>query len=201
MHEASNMAQNQTGERRIRSSIRHGLRLLYTRYYAFTRRVAVGSGTVIHRGARLERTGGGSIRIGRRCEIHAGSLISTYGGSVTLHDHVSVNSFTVLYGHGGLEIGEGTRIAAHCVLIPANHGTSAEQPIRLQPMSQKGITIGRDVWIGAGARILDGCEIADGCVLAAGAVLLPDPPTESMAIYGGVPAKKIGVREPANGDE
>ena len=54
------------------------------------------------------------------------------------------------------------------------------------------INIGNDVWIGAGARILDGVEIGNGCVIAAGAVVTKS--TDPYSINVGVPSRKIGVR-------
>lgn len=53
-------------------------------------------------------------------------------------------------------------------------------------------TIGNDVWIGAKACINSGVTIGDGSIIAAGAVVTTDVPPYS--IFGGVPAKKIGVR-------
>ncbi|WP_272492201.1 CatB-related O-acetyltransferase [Paracrocinitomix mangrovi] len=49
------------------------------------------------------------------------------------------------------------------------------------------INIGNDVWIGAGAIVLDGVTIGDGAVIAAGAVVIND--VEPYSIVAGVPAK------------
>lgn len=54
------------------------------------------------------------------------------------------------------------------------------------------LEIGADVWIGARVSVCDGIKIGDGAVVAAGAVVVSD--IEPYAIYGGVPAKKIGSR-------
>lgn len=54
------------------------------------------------------------------------------------------------------------------------------------------VKIGNDVWIGAGANILNGVEIGDGCVIAAGAVVTKDIPPYSVVI--GVPGKVIKKR-------
>jgi acetyltransferase-like isoleucine patch superfamily enzyme len=66
-------------------------------------------------------------------------------------------------------------------------------PIHQQPEVKKGIKIGNDVWIGAGCRILDGVEIGDGAVIAAGAVVNKN--VSSQTIFGGVPARMLGMRK------
>ena len=54
------------------------------------------------------------------------------------------------------------------------------------------VSIGNDVWIGTNVLILSGIRIGDGAVVAAGAVVVKD--IEPYAIYGGIPARKIGQR-------
>ena len=54
------------------------------------------------------------------------------------------------------------------------------------------VEIGNDVWIGAGATIINGCKIGDGAIVAAGAVVAKDVPP--YTIVGGVPAKPIRTR-------
>jgi len=59
--------------------------------------------------------------------------------------------------------------------------------------SVKGISMGNDIWIGVGARIIDGVNIGDGSVIGAGAVVIRD--VEEKTIVAGVPAKVIKSRE------
>lgn len=54
------------------------------------------------------------------------------------------------------------------------------------------VVIGNDVWIGAGAVILNGVTIGDGSIVAAGSVVTKSIPPYS--IVGGVPAKVIRMR-------
>lgn len=177
-------------------SARHRARRLYTLAHAAAAGARIGSGVVIMPGARVSREHGGAIEIGARSEIHHGAMLLSYGGFIRLGTRCSVNPYSVLYGHGGLVVGNDVRIAAHCVIIPANHGIVRNGvPIACQPMSRRGIRIGNDVWLGAGVRVLDGSIIGDGCVVAAGAVVRGE--LEPCGIYGGVPARLLGRRKPA----
>lgn len=54
------------------------------------------------------------------------------------------------------------------------------------------ITIGHDVWVGAGATILSGVSVGNGAVIAAGSVVTKNVP--AYTIVGGNPAKPIKQR-------
>ncbi len=66
------------------------------------------------------------------------------------------------------------------------------RPIREQGITAQGIVIEDDVWIGAGAIVLDGVTIGRGSVIGAGAVVADDIPPYSIAV--GSPAKPIRDR-------
>lgn len=136
----------------------------------------------------------GAVRLGERCLVMSGAIIASYGGEVSIGDDVSINPGAILYGHGGLTIGDKTRIAAQTIIIPANHVfADPARPIMEQGLNCQGICIGRDVWIGAGARILDGVRIGDGAVVGAGAVVTSD--IDDGAVVAGVPARPLRWRE------
>ena len=137
---------------------------------------------------RLHSKKFGSITIGERCRILPGAFIASYSGEISIGDDVSINPYCVIYGHGGLTIGNKTRIATHTIIIPANHEfKDPERPVMEQGLNPKGISIGEDVWIGAGCRILDGVTIGNGAVIGAGSVVTKDVPDYGIAV--GVPAK------------
>ena len=82
-----------------------------------------------------------------------------------------------------------------CKVIGGNHNiTWTDGPMMKAPYlgSGKGIVIEDDVWVGAGATLLDGAFLAEGSVLAAGAVLTGK--TKPYSVYGGVPARFIKFR-------
>ena len=135
----------------------------------------------------------GEISIGKDTGLDVGVILRAYGGSITIGENCTINPYTILYGSGGLSIGNGVRIAAHSVVVAANHiFTDPDRYIYTQGETAEGITIEDDVWIGAGVRVLDGVTIAKGTVVAAGAVVTRS--TEPYSVVGGVPAKKISSR-------
>ncbi|MAM09669.1 MAG: hypothetical protein CML23_04235 [Rhizobiaceae bacterium] len=103
---------------------------------------------------------------------------------ITLGEDCSVNACSVLQGGGNLRVGNKTRIGPHTVIVPSNHVfANPDIPIKDQGLSQIGITIEEDVWIGAGARVLDGVVLGRGCVVAAGAVVTKSVP--ALSVVGG----------------
>jgi serine acetyltransferase len=148
---------------------------------------------------RVQR--GGSITIGRDCEIHPYAMLSTEGGDIRLGDHCSVNPFTIIYGSGGVVIGNGVRIAAHVVIIPESHNRSTEAvPLHRAGTTRRGIRIEDHVWIGAGARILDGVTIGRHCVIGANSVVNRSLPEYATAV--GAPARIVRLgTEPGEASE
>jgi acetyltransferase-like isoleucine patch superfamily enzyme len=135
----------------------------------------------------------GVLTLGKRCSVLPGVLLATYGGYIQVGDDVSFNPGVIVYGHGGVRIGNSTRIAAGVVIVAGNHNFQDKNtPIMKQGLTCNGITIGNDVWIGARAVVLDGISLGDGCVVAAGAVVTRSFATNS--VIGGVPAKLIRRR-------
>lgn len=174
---------------------RRRARRLYTLVYAGLVGAKTGANAVVMRGAVLNREHGGAISLGPGTVVHRGAMLLPYGGFIRLGKRCRVNPYSVLYGHGGLTIGDYVRIAAHCVIVPSNHGIALDGGlIADQPLTKRGVRIGNDVWLGAGVRVLDGAVIGDGCVVAAGAVVRGA--LERYGIYAGVPARLVRMRTP-----
>jgi acetyltransferase-like isoleucine patch superfamily enzyme len=113
-----------------------------------------------------------------------------------------------------IEIGAWTRIQPYCVLwaspqskirigqhsglgpgtmiFSSNHRFEPGTPYHLQGWIEKDVTIGEDVWVGAGTMIVAGVTIGDRSVVAAGSVVTKDIPPDSIA--AGVPAKVLRSR-------
>ena len=123
-------------------------------------------------------------------------MLAAYSGRIDIARWVFVGPYTVVYGHGGVSIGEGTLIAMHCRIVSSNHTIAPfGTPIRSQPDVPLPVKIGRDVWLGAGVTVLGGVTIGDGCIVGAGAVVTKDLPPGAIA--HGIPAAVKGWREGA----
>jgi acetyltransferase-like isoleucine patch superfamily enzyme len=135
----------------------------------------------------------GRIAIGPRCVLERGVILHPYGGDVAIGANVFLGPGTVIYGHGGVTIGEATLVSMHCRILSSNHAIPPSgTEIRSQPDVILPTKIGRDVWLGAGVTVLGGVTIGDGCVVGAGAVVTRDLPAYSIA--HGVPARVTGSR-------
>ena len=94
-----------------------------------------------------------------------------------------------------------TAVVADCNLISVGDDTVIGGDVTLIAHSVEGpnlvtapVKIGNRVTVGLMAVIMPGCEIGDGAILAANAVLKKGTIVGPGEIWGGVPAKKIGVR-------
>jgi len=135
----------------------------------------------------------GRIVLGERARIGRGVLLHPYGGAIVLGRNVFVGPYAVIYGHGGVEIGDQTLISMHCCIVSSNHAVPPPGvDIRSQPDVLRPTRIGRDVWLGAGSIVLGGATIGDGCVIGAGAVVSGVLPPNSIAL--GVPARVVRQR-------
>ena len=87
--------------------------------------------------------------------------------------------------HGtGVVIGETTIIGDDCTIYQGvTLGGTGKEKGKRHP------TLGNQVMVGAGAKVLGPIEIGDGARIAAGAVVLQDIPSESTAV--GVPARVV----------
>ena len=135
----------------------------------------------------------GSVYILAMSEICNGVILDCWGGSIRIAENVFIGPYVVIYGHGGVSIGRDTLIAMHCRILSSNHTIpNREVKIRSQPDILLPVTIGEDVWLGAGVTVLGGVTIGNGCIVGAGAVVTKDLPPYSIAV--GVPAKVIRTR-------
>jgi len=138
----------------------------------------------------------GRVEIGSGSRIMYGAMLHVYNfrklpnSKITIGENVVIGAHCIVYGHGGVKIGDNVIIAANAGILPVNHLYSKiDKPIRDSGINARGIVIEDDVWIGYGAIITDGVTIGKGSVIGAGSVVTKNIPAYSMAV--GSPAKVI----------
>lgn len=118
-----------------------------------------------------------TISIGSDVFIGSGAILAASESSITLGNKIMFGPNVTIMGgdHNISEVGE-------YMFDVKNKLYENDLPVVIKD----------DVWVGCNATILKGVTISQGAVIAAGALVLND--VEEYAIYGGVPAKKIGSR-------
>ena len=109
-----------------------------------------------------------------------------FGKNIHIGKDVFINACCHFQDHGGITIGDGCQIGHNVVFATLNHGLLPEERKSTQPAP---IVLGKNVWIGSNATILQGVSIGNNAIVAAGAVVTKDVPSD--AVVGGVPAKFI----------
>ncbi|KAB8286847.1 maltose O-acetyltransferase [Bifidobacterium ramosum] len=110
-----------------------------------------------------------------------------FGRNITLGRNVFINWGCTLMDRGGISIGDDSFLGPNVQLITINH---LKDPAHRATTVSRPITIGRRVWIGAGAIILQHVTVGDGAIVGAGAIVTHDVP--AGAIVAGNPARVIG---------
>lgn len=131
--------------------------------------------------------------IGRNSRIECTGSLQNVGKGVKIGNRTTFGNDCMFGAAGGIEIGDDVVAGQYIRFHSENHNYSDTiKLIREQGVTHKGIKIGNNCWIGAGAVFLDGAEIGDGCVVGANAIVTKKFLAD--VVIAGVPAKVIGER-------
>lgn len=108
--------------------------------------------------------------------------VDSYGGFVNFGDHVAIGQKCAIHGNGGISIGSFFMMGNGAMILAGNHNHKGiGEPYLFQGTSAKGIRIGSNVWIGAGAIVCDGSVIGSNVVVGAGTIVSGAVPDNVVA--------------------
>lgn len=111
-----------------------------------------------------------------------------YGYNTTVGDYFFANHNCQILDGGKVTFGDHVFIAPNCLFTTAEHAIDAKQRNEGLEVALP-ITVGSNVWIGAGTIVLGGVTIGDNTVIGAGSVVTKDIPSNVIAV--GVPCKVL----------
>ena len=104
-----------------------------------------------------------------------------YGYNIRVGKNFFANFNLVILDEAPVTFGDNVFVAPNCGFYTAGHPVDApERNIGLE--YARPITVGNDVWVGAGVSVLPGVTIGSNCVIGAGSVVSRYIPSNSIAV-------------------
>jgi acetyltransferase-like isoleucine patch superfamily enzyme len=134
------------------------------------------------------------VKLGKGTQISSFAKVKASDGPLTIGERVSIGSGCFIHaGSAGVSIGDDSLISPNVSIVGTSYRYDRlDIPIQQQGEITKGISIGKDVWIGVGCAILDGAVIDDHAIVAPNAVVSGH--VAAKVIASGNPAKPIFTR-------
>ncbi|WP_245541540.1 acyltransferase [Smaragdicoccus niigatensis] len=155
--------------------------------------VCFGDDVVIDAFSRNGVTIGDYVTVGRGASILGSGVIANPGEGISIGEGTSIGSFNVIWGQGGVTIGENCLFGPNVVVVSENHRIGdLDLPIRLQGEDRAPVGIGDNCWLGANVVVTAGVTIGSGAVIGAGSVVVHDVPENAIVV--GAPARVVRQR-------
>ena len=148
------------------------------------------------RGGRKHFSFERGLTVGYGCRFDLGGE----GVTLAIGRNCKINDRVHIVAHESVRIGDNVLMASNIFISDTSHGAYGEysEGPSIAPDERKlvtsPVTIGDNVWIGEGARIMPGVVLGKGCVVGANAVVTHSFPAGS--VIGGIPARRIKAWNP-----
>ena len=130
------------------------------------------------------------IRVGNGVFLGRGTILSCKDGDIVLGDHVNIGFQSEIFSGSSVRVGRHGLFAAYTYLVGGGHEFDrAGVPVLEQGRTSRGIVLGENVWLGTGSKVLDGVTIGRDVVVGANAVVTEDLPDGAVAV--GIPARVL----------
>jgi maltose O-acetyltransferase len=104
-----------------------------------------------------------------------------YGYNIEVGDNFFANHNTVILDGAKVTFGNNVFVAPNCGFYTAGHPIDTERRNRGLEYAYP-ITVGDNVWIGAGVHVMPGVRIGSNVVIGGGSVVVRDIPDNSVAV-------------------
>jgi len=158
-------------------------------------KIRLGAGVTVDDGVLLDAKGTSNrgIDVGDGVFLGRGTILSCKDGDISLGDHTNLGFHCEIFSGSSVVVGRHGLFAAQAYLVGGGHEfEAAGVAVVDQPRVSRGITLGDNVWLGTGAKVLDGVRVGNDVVVGANAVVNADLPDGVVA--AGVPAKVLRRR-------
>lgn len=104
-----------------------------------------------------------------------------YGYNIEIGENFYTNHNCIFLDAAKITFGDNVFIAPNCCFSTAGHPLDSEQRNKGLEFAHP-ITVGNNVWFGAGVTVLPGITIGDNAVIGAGSVVTKDIPSGVVAV-------------------
>lgn len=139
------------------------------------------------------------MTFGRKVRVFPGLRAECHGdGRLLVGDNVAIGQGFHVTAMGPISIGSGTLITGYVSVTDIEHAYhEIDVPILEQPSVWKETRIGRNCFLGMGARVQAGTILGDGCIVGANAVVRGEFPPYSVIV--GAPGRVVKRYTPESG--
>lgn len=159
------------------------------------RRVTFNGNIQLSDGVRIRNDSSmsGDITIGSNSIFGENVELLAFGNrKIVIGSNVSISRNSII--RGNVIIKDRVLIGPNCLIVGGNHNISSRNTmITDSGVTNLGIIIESNVWLGGNVSVVDGVTIGEGSVIGAGAVVTKNIPPYSIAV--GNPAKVIKTRD------